>query len=164
MSSLVSMIVAMACNRVIGRDNQLPWHLPEDLKHFKRVTMGKPIVMGRKTYDSIGRPLPGRRNIVVTRQQGWSAPGVDVVHKLESALELARESAVEVVVIGGAGIYQQALPFVDRIYLTCIHQAFEGDALFPELDKNRWSEVERQDVFPSDGNELSYSFVTLERR
>ncbi len=126
----IAIVVAMAANRVIGRDNQLPWHLPADLKHFKQLTLGKPVVMGRKTYASIGRPLPERTNIVVTRDRDYEAPGCVVVHSLDEALAAAGEAA-EVMVIGGAGIYRQVLPRTDTLYLTEVHAEFEGDTLFP---------------------------------
>lgn len=157
----LSLVVAMAKNRVIGRDGRLPWRLPADLKHFRRVTMGKPIVMGRKTFDSIGRPLDGRENIVITRNPDFRPPGVTAVSSVDDALNTA--SADEVMVIGGATIYEQLLPRADRIYLTLIHRTFEGDACFPEFDENEWREAERTDVDGGTGAEFGYSFITLER-
>ncbi len=161
----LAMIVAMADNRAIGADNTLPWHLPEDLKHFKRVTLGKPVLMGRKTYESIGRPLPGRVNIVVSRQPDFVPAGVEVCTTVEAALEraqlAAREAgASEVMVIGGGQLYRELLPRVQRIYLTEVHCEVAGDAFFPELDAN-WREVERQRGEAGDGP--AYSFVVLER-
>ena len=163
------MIVAMAQNRVIGRNNKLPWYLPNDLKYFKQVTMGLPIVMGRKTYESIGKPLPGRTNIVVTRNESWSMDGVKVVHSLEQAFELAASIAEidgrdEVMIIGGDQIYQSALTLVDRIYLTEVHAEVEGDAYFPEFDRDQWSVVGCEDFVAEDPNPYDYSFVVLDRK
>lgn len=134
----LAMIAAMSRNRVIGRDNELPWHISADLKHFKRTTLGKPVVMGRKTYESIGRPLPGRTNIVVTRQQGYQPEGVRVATSTEAALALAEEvatadGAAEVMVIGGEQLYRSLLPHADHLYLTEVDADVEGDAYFPEL-------------------------------
>ncbi|MFC3152452.1 dihydrofolate reductase [Litoribrevibacter euphylliae] len=164
----LSMIVAMAENRVIGRDNKLPWYLPEDLKYFKKVTMGKPIIMGRKTYESIGRPLPGRPNIVLSRS-GFEAPeGVHVVSTIEQAKELAESLAVingyeEAMIIGGAQIYGMAFDQCDRFYLTQVHADVEGDAYFPEFDRSTWQEIGREE-FKADGpNPYDYSFIVLER-
>jgi dihydrofolate reductase len=158
----LSIIAAMAANRVIGRDNRLPWHLPADLKHFRRLTIGKPILMGRKTWESLGRPLPERTNIVVTRAADYAAPGCVVVHSLEAALRAAAHHP-EVMVIGGAELYRQVLPQARRIYLTEVHAGFEGDAYFPELEQGAWREVERVDHEPDARNTHAYSFVVLER-
>ena len=158
----ISIVVAMAANRVIGNNNQLPWHLPADLKHFKQTTMGKPILMGRKTWESIGRPLPGRTNIVITRDENYAAPGCLVVHSVEAAMQAA-EQQDEVMVIGGAEFYNQVLPRTDTIYLTRIHQDFEGDTFFPELDEAEWQEVERVDCDADDRNPYAYSFIRLNR-
>jgi len=158
----ISIVVAMAANRVIGRDNQLPWHLPADLKHFKQTTMGKPILMGRKTRESIGRPLPGRTNIVITRDENYDAPGCVVVHSIEAALQAALLQD-EVMIIGGAEFYHQVLPRTDRIYLTRINEDFEGDTLFPELISSEWQEAGRVDCDADDNNPHSYSFITLDR-
>ncbi len=157
----ISLIVAMARNRVIGRDNALPWRLPADLKHFRRVTMGKSIVMGRKTFDSIGKPLDGRKNIVITRNPDYRPDGVTVVDSLDGALNAAGDS--EVMIIGGATIYEQVLPRADRIYLTLIDAAFDGDARFPELNQEEWQESERLDVDAGTEPDFAYSFVTLDR-
>jgi dihydrofolate reductase len=143
----LSLIVAVSRNNVIGINNQLPWHLPEDLRYFKSVTMGKPIVMGRKTYDSIGRALPGRTNIVITRDEAWSAPGVEVAQTLERALKLAEQAceaagASEVMVIGGEQIYRMTIDFADRLYLTQVEAEVEGDAFFPEISSEAWHQVE----------------------
>jgi len=158
----ISIVVAMAANGVIGRDNQLPWRLPADLRHFRQTTMGKPILMGRKTYESIGRPLPGRTNIVITRDRDYAAEGCVVVHSIEAALQAATP-AEEVMVIGGAEFYRQVLPYADTIYLTRIHEDFEGDTFFPELKAAEWREVERSDCAPDEDNPHRYSFVRLDR-
>lgn len=161
----VAMIAALASNRVIGRGNALPWHLSGDLKYFKRVTMGKPLVMGRKTHESIGRPLPGRTNIVLTGQGDYSPPGVHCVATPQQALELAAaEQAEEVMVIGGEAVYRALLPLADRLYLTEVHGEVEGDAWFPPIDSRQWVEISRQAVAPAEGDRFAYSFVVLERR
>jgi dihydrofolate reductase len=164
----LALIAAVADNGVIGRDNTLPWHLPEDLKYFKRTTMGKPIVMGRLTYESIGRPLPGRVNIVISRQSALRIDGVQVVADLPTALELAeatasREGVDELVVIGGAQIYALALPLAQRLYLTEVHADVAGDAFFPAWDREQWQELQRQRHPASDANPYDYSFVVYER-
>lgn len=158
----LSMIVAMSKNRVIGRDNQLPWHLPADLKHFKAVTMGKPIVMGRKTFESIGRPLPGRTNVVLTRDKHWTAEGVLVFSSIEDALkDLSDEE--EVMVIGGSQIYTALLPKAGRLYLTEIDLIVtDGDAFFPELSSSEWKEVERVN-HPALDSTPAHAFVKLDR-
>jgi dihydrofolate reductase len=155
----LSLIVARASNGVIGKDNQLPWHLPADLKYFKAVTMGKPIVMGRKTFQSIGRPLPGRQNIVVTRNPDFDSNGITVVHSVEAAIAAANQAA-EIMLIGGTELYKLSLPLVDRIYLTEIHQDFDGDAHFPLLN-SQWQEISREDHVSDAG--LGYSFCVLEK-
>jgi dihydrofolate reductase len=165
---ILSSIVAMSENRVIGANNQLPWHLPEDLKYFKRITMGHPIIMGRKTYESIGRPLPGRVNIVVTRQANWCAEGVVVTHSVDEALQVAArqvasEGVDEVFMIGGEELFRQSLHKMDRIYLTQVHAHIEGDAYFPEFDRSQWEEVERIDHEPDHRNPYAYSFLVLNR-
>jgi dihydrofolate reductase len=156
---VISLVAAMARNRVIGAGNRLPWHLPEDLKRFKRLTMGAPVIMGRKTHESIleqaGKALPGRRNIVVTRQPGARWDGCEVAGSLDAALAAARD-APEVFVIGGAELYRLALPRADRLYLTLLDAAYPGDTLFPELDPADWRETARE---PGDG----FAFVTYER-
>lgn len=167
----VAIIVAQSSNRVIGIENRLPWHLPEDLKYFKARTLGKPIIMGRKTYESIGRPLPGRRNIVITRQPDWSAEGVDVADSLSDAVLLAQqvaqeEGAPEVMVIGGAQIYQEALPLADTLYVTDVAIELQGDAFFPEISPERWQEVECSEAYPAElqGAAIDYRFLTYSRR
>ncbi|GGC09765.1 dihydrofolate reductase [Marinobacterium zhoushanense] len=164
----VAVIVAQAENRVIGNQNRLPWHLPEDLQYFKRVTMGKPIIMGRKTFESIGRPLPGRCNIVITRDSAWGAEGVVVVASPEAAIERAAAQAEidgvdEALVIGGAEIYRQMLPLCDRLYLTQVHAEVPGDAHFPVLDTAQWQELGRENLDASDTNPYDYSFIVLQR-
>ena len=158
----ISIIVAMAENRVIGRDNGLPWHLPADLKHFKAITMGKPIIMGRKTWESIGRPLPGRTNIVVTRSPDYTAEGCVVVHSFEQALAAAAQHD-EAMVIGGAEFYRQVLPQANTLYLTLVHETIEGDTYFPALDETQWQEVERTDFEADEQNPHAYSFIRLGR-
>ena len=155
------LIVAMARNRVIGKDGNLPWRLPEDLKRFRSLTMGHPIIMGRKTYDSIGRALPGRRNIVITRQQNLAIEGVETATSLIAALKMTA-GADKVFVIGGEQIYQAALPMADRIELTWIEADFDGDVLFPEIDLAQWKESVQQPGQDS-GNGFEYRFVTLDR-
>jgi dihydrofolate reductase len=158
----ISIIVAMAANGVIGNDNELPWHLPADLKHFKQTTMGKPILMGRKTWESIGRPLPGRTNIVITRDSAYSAAGCIVVNSIEAAIAAAGEQE-EVMVIGGAELYRQVLPRADTIYLTRIHASFDGDTRFPEISDTEWQQLERVDHEADEKNLQDYSFIRLER-
>lgn len=163
----ISFVVARADNGVIGRDNALPWHLPADLKHFKRLTVGKPVVMGRKTFDSIGKPLPGRHNIVMTRDPSWQAEGVTVVANLAEAIAAGgldpRTRVEEVMIIGGAAVYADALPIATRVYLTEVHDSPEGDTILPPFAADRWCEIERED-HPAEDGKPAYSFVTLERR
>ena len=158
----ISIVVAMAANGVIGQDNELPWHLPADLKHFKQTTMGKPILMGRKTWESIGRPLPGRTNIVITRDRTYTAAGGIVVNSIEAAITAAGEQD-EVMVIGGAELYRQVLPYTDTIYLTRIHERFDGDTRFPEISDTEWQQLERVDHEADEKNPHDFSFIRLER-
>lgn len=158
----ISLVVAMDENRLIGADNRLPWHLPADLKHFKKVTMGHPIVMGRRTWESIGRPLPGRTNIVVTRRVDYRAPGAVVVDSPEAA-KAAAGDCNELMVIGGARLYEDMLAEANRIYLTRIHAGFEGDTWFPELAEDEWACVSREDFEKDDRNPCDYTFMVLER-
>jgi len=158
----LSIIVAMDASRVIGHENRLPWHLPADLKHFRRITMGKPILMGRRTWESIGRPLPGRINIVITRDTSYTAEGCTVVHSVAEAL-LAAQGHDEVMVIGGEQLYRQVLPDTDTLYLTLVEGDFPGDAFFPELDQAEWREVERSEHAPDENNVHACSFIRLER-
>jgi dihydrofolate reductase len=164
----LSLICAMAENRVIGRNNRLPWHLSEDLKYFKRSTMGSCILMGRKTWESIGRALPGRTNIVISSNPEYQAEGARVVHSLQQAIELAESIALidgseETFVIGGAGIYQAALPLADRFHLTRVHAAVDGDTFLADFDESEWQEIDRQDFQHSDSNPYDYSICLLEK-
>jgi len=164
----ISLIVAMAENRVIGRDGGMPWHLSGDLKYFKKVTMGCPMVMGRKTYESIGRPLPGRLNIVVTRDRSYSPDGVSVVNSLDEALEAAQTRAKEdgvedVMVVGGGQIYADTISRADRVYLTEVHAEVDGDTIFPALSDSEWREVFRDARPENVEGEPAYSFVILDR-
>lgn len=158
----LSIIAAMAENRVIGRDNALPWRLPADLAHFKRLTMGKPIVMGRRTWASLPGLLPHRTHIVITRDMTYSASGAEVAHSLDEALAIAGD-VDEVMIIGGADLYRQTLPIAARLYLTLVHQCFEGDAYFPAFDPGPWIEVSREAHPPDEKNAVSYTFITYER-
>jgi dihydrofolate reductase len=164
-----ALIVAMSQNRVIGRNNQLPWHLPGDLKYFKQATMGKPIIMGRKTWDSIGRPLPGRMNVVISRNAAWEAPaGTVAASSLNEALKKAGahaelEGGDEVMIIGGGQIYAEALATVDRMYITKVHAEIDGDAFFPEVNWEEWEEIGREDFSASDNNPYDYSFIVYQR-
>ncbi|WP_184541724.1 dihydrofolate reductase [Mucilaginibacter sp. FT3.2] len=157
----ISIIVATAKNHAIGKNNQLLWYLPNDLKHFKDVTSGHTVIMGRKTFDSVGKPLPRRRNIVVTRQD-IAIEGCEVVKSIEAAVALCA-SEEEVFIIGGAEIYRQALHLTNRIYLTLIDQDFDGDTFFPTLDPTEWKEKERENFTPDEKNKYHYAFITLER-
>ncbi|XQF89452.1 type 3 dihydrofolate reductase [Pseudoalteromonas espejiana] len=161
---IISMIAAMANNRVIGLDNNMPWHLPADLQHFKKVTTGKPVIMGRKTFESIGRPLPGRRNIIITRNENYSASGIETVTTPEAALDLVNE-VEEVMIIGGGNIYQQFLPLATRLYLTFIDLAVEGDTQFPDYQAEaNWQIVDEQQNKPDEKNQYRYKFVTLYKK
>jgi len=159
----VSIIVAADEQGGIGRDGGLPWHLPEDLKRFKALTMGKPIVMGRKTWDSIGRPLPGRRSLVVSRRQDFAPVGVEVFDSLEAALAAA-SSQPETCVIGGAQVYAQALPHADVIHLTRVHTSAGADTFFPALDAAQWEEIAHEDRPADERHAWPCSFITLRRR
>ena len=162
MPPALSLVVAVSENDVIGRDNALPWHLPADLKHFKAITMGKPIVMGRKTWESIGRPLPGRLNIVITRNRALEIPGVAVVGSFEEALARAGD-VPEVAVIGGAELFRSALPLASRVYFTRVHGTVEGEIKFPVLDPSQWREVERSQHPADDQHAYAMTFTTLDR-
>jgi dihydrofolate reductase len=159
---LVSLVVAMARNEVIGRDNALPWRLPADLKHFKAVTWGKPILMGRKTFESIGKPLPGRTNLVLTRDTAWMAEGVLVAHTLDEALERVQD-APELAGIGGAEVFRLLLPLAGRIHLTRIDADIPGDTVFPPIDLSQWVELDSRHVAADERNAFDMTFVTLER-
>ena len=164
----IALVVAVADNGVIGKDGKLPWHLSSDLKFFRAVTMNKPLVMGRKTYDSIGIPLDGRDNIVITRNRNFQAEGVFAVTSVDAALELARKKAhqrgaAEIAVIGGAQIYELTLPLADIIYLTEVHSSPDGDAYFPGIDRAQWRETSRERHAAGPGDSADYSFVVLTR-
>jgi dihydrofolate reductase len=160
---MITLIVAVADSGVIGRNNELPWHLPEDLKRFKRLTMGKPIVMGRKTFESIGKPLPGRVNIVVTRDRDYRREGVIVVHDVDSALRAAGQ-APEIMVIGGAELFRSLLPRAGRVHLTRVHGNIEGDVMWPALDGREWQVVGREEFAADERHAWSMTFEVVERR
>jgi dihydrofolate reductase len=161
----ISIIAALSENGVIGRGGQLPWHLSADLQRFKRLTLGHSIVMGRKTWESIGRPLPGRRMIVVTRQSGYRAEGVEAAKSLDDALELSSvANDDEVFVIGGAEIYSLALPRADRLYLTLVHAKIDGDAVFPQIDWNAWQQTASEENVADHNNDYPFTFRVFERR
>jgi dihydrofolate reductase len=158
---IVALIAAVAENGTIGRDGDLPWRLPADLRHFKRLTLGKPVIMGRKTWQSLGRPLPGRRNIVVTRDAGFAADGAEIAASLDAALAMTRD-VEEAMVIGGGEIYARAMARADRLYITHVHAAVEGDTHFPDIDGTEWRETAREEHAAKDGLP-AYSFVSYER-
>ncbi len=160
----ISIIAAMGSNRVIGRGNGLPWNLPADTRFFKETTRGHPVIMGRKTFDTMGKPLPGRRNIVVTRQSDLEIPGAEIVSGLEEALKLVDVVNDEVFIIGGAEVYRLGLGLADRMYLTLVHDSFEGDTFFPEFDESQWVVVSREDHEADERNPHAFSFLTYERR
>ncbi|MEO9275721.1 type 3 dihydrofolate reductase [Marinomonas sp. 5E14-1] len=165
---MLSLIVAMSTNRTIGINNSLPWHLPNDLKYFKQATMGKPIIMGRKTFESIGKPLPGRRNIVISRGSSYQAEGIDVVTSLEDAISLGEDICLvngqeEVMVIGGAQIYELALEKADRLYITHVDANVEGDAFFPEVDWSSYSLIGEEAFAAQEPNPYDYRFSVYQR-
>lgn len=159
----ISIIAAIGNNRVIGFNNKLPWDLPADMKHFQEKTRGKPIIMGQKTFESIGKPLPGRTNIILTLDREFNPQGCITAYSLEEAVEAAK-NAEEVMICGGVSIYRQFLTLADRMYLTMIEGDFEGDAFFPEFDWDDWDEIERIDNQPDENNPYKYSFVTLKNK
>lgn len=161
---IVSLLLAASENNVIGKNNQLPWHLPNDLKYFKNLTWGLPILMGRKTFDSIGKPLPGRKSIVVTRQKDWQYEGVTTVHAIENAVTKAADlGAREIFVIGGAEIFMLSLPMANRIYLTRIHHHFDGDVFFPELSQHEWSITSSRFCPADEKNGYNHTYQVWER-
>ncbi len=160
---MISIIVAVAENNVIGKDNDLIWHLPRDLKHFKETTTGHYVIQGRKTFESCGKPLPNRTNVIITRDNNYRAEGCIVVHSLEDAIKEAKDDS-EAFIIGGGKIYEQAMSLVDRIYLTKVHQSFEGDTFFPELNMEGWTEVDRKDFEPDEKNKYPFTILTLDRK
>jgi dihydrofolate reductase len=157
---VIKIIVATSRNRVIGNDNTLIWHLPADLKNFKRLTTGSAIIMGRKTYESIGKPLPYRRNIIITRDKNYKVDNCEIVNSLEEALLICFENCF---IIGGGEIYKQVLPIADEIYLTLIDEDFEGDTYFPEIKEEEWFEVSKEYFEPDEKNKHKYSFIKYER-
>lgn len=159
---MIAIIAAMDENRLIGANNDLPWHLPADLRRVKQLTTGNTIILGRKNFESIGRALPNRQNIVITRNPDYDAPGCDVVTSIDDALESA--TGENVFIFGGARIYEQMFGYARRMYLTLIHHRFKGDTYFPDFDPNDWVEVERQDFEADDRNPYAYSFVVLDRK
>ena len=159
---MIAAIVAMSENRVIGVDNTLPWHLKADLQHFKKLTTGHAVIMGRKTFESIGRPLPNRENIIVTRNLDFSAEGCLVMHDLNEVIAYAKQQE-SVFIIGGAQLYQATLNHVDTLYITEVHTSLEGDAFFPELNSDEWLEVSRERFSNNEENDFDYSFVELGR-
>jgi dihydrofolate reductase len=158
---MISLIAAVSKNRVIGKENRLPWKLPNDLKYFKQITLGKTIVMGRKTFESIGRPLKGRRNVVLTRDLSWKHQGVEVIHSLEDIQKLCCE---EVMIIGGEELYKQIIDFADRLYITYIDHIFEGDAFFLEINFEVWKLIKREKGFKDEENKYDYYFEVYERK
>jgi len=159
---MISLIAAMARNRIIGKDNDMPWHLPADLAHFKRVTMGKPVIMGRRTYESIGFPLPGRKNVVITRNADYAPEGIVIVDSIEAALSEVGDAG-EVMIIGGGQLYREMLPYADRLYLTQIQADIEGDTEFPDYTVFEWKEIDREVYEADDKNAYDLEFVTLEK-
>ena len=157
----ISLIVAMARNRTIGLNNQMPWHLSADLKRFKQITMAHPIIMGRKTFDAIGKPLPGRTNIIVSRNPDYKQDGCVIVDSIQAAINHGCRLADEVFVIGGATLYEATLPLANTLYITQINQDFDGDTFFPVFNKAEWNEVEREDVINDASVGFSYSFLRL---
>ncbi len=159
----ISLIVAMASNRVIGLNNQMPWHLSADLKRFKQITMGHPIIMGRKTFEAIGKPLPGRTNIIVSRNSSYQQEGCIVVDSIEAAINHGCRLDNEVFVIGGATLYEATLSMADNLYITLINQYLDGDTFFPDFNRSQWAEVEQENVEDDLKVSFSYSFLKLQR-
>jgi dihydrofolate reductase len=161
---LLSLIVAATTNNVIGKNNDLPWRLPNDMKYFKNTTWGMPVIMGRKTFESMTEPLPGRTNIVITRQTNWKPEGAVVVNNLSDALFVAKDAdSKEVFVIGGGEIFKDAIKKADRIYMTRIHTIIDGDAYFPEIEEKKWKLVSKRDCFADEKHKFDYSFQVWER-
>lgn len=159
----ISIISAIASNGAIGKKNSLPWYLPADLKHFKEKTTGKTIVMGLNTFKSIGKPLPNRKNVVLTTDTSFQFEGITVAHSIEEVLEMTKNDE-EVMICGGASVYKQFLPLAEKLYLTYIHHDFEGDIFFPDFNKDEWKETSKEDHQPDEKNQYSYSFVELEKK
>lgn len=159
---IISLIAAMTPERVIGCNNLLPWHMPADLQHFKKLTSGKTVVMGRKTFQSIGRPLPNRRNIIITRDKNFSATGCEIFHSIDDALAVLKDES-EVCIIGGQEIFSQTLAHADFLHLTFIHASIDGDTYFPEWNGNEWKEISREKHLADEKNIYNYDFFTLEK-
>ncbi|SEQ90637.1 dihydrofolate reductase [Pedobacter rhizosphaerae] len=159
----ISIAVAVGENYAIGKNNQLLWHMPADLKFFKQTTTGHTVIMGRKTFDSVGRPLPNRRNIVITRDTQLKIDGVEVVNSLEAALEITKEEEKPVFIVGGAEIYKQALPLTHTLYLTTIHHHFDADTFFPAINKSEWKVIKSERHSADEKNPYDYTFEVLER-
>ncbi|MFA7688010.1 MAG: dihydrofolate reductase [Moheibacter sp.] len=159
----ITIIAAKSDNNIIGNENQLIWHISNDLKRFKQLTSGHVVIMGRKTFESIGKPLPNRTNIVITRNKDWNSEGILTVNSLEEALAQAKNTGSEIFIIGGGNIYEQSLHLADVLEITEVHQAFTGDAFFPEINSNEWKEVFRKDFVKDEKNQYDYSFVRYER-
>ncbi|MEM4992870.1 dihydrofolate reductase [Priestia sp. SB1] len=157
---MISLIVAFSRNRAIGKDNKLLWHIPNDLKYFKEVTSEKTIIMGRKTFESIGRPLPNRKNVVLTSNLEWQHQGVEVIHSLDE-IQLPSE---EIIFIGGETIYEQILPFVERMYITYVDEFFEGDAFFPQINRDNWKQVKKEKGVVNESNPYNYYFLVYEKK
>lgn len=160
---MVTIIAAIAANNALGKDNQLIWHLPADLKRFKKTTLNHAVIMGRKTYESLGKPLPNRTNILITRDKNYKVEGCLVVNSLNEALKVAAEVYENPFILGGAEIYKQAMPFTDKLDITFVHHQFEADVFFPEINKTIWKETSRENFEADENNKYDYSFVTFER-
>lgn len=162
MNMEISIVVAMSSNAVIGRNGDLPWHLSADLKHFKSITMGKPVVMGRITHESIGRPLPGRENIILTRDDNYKAEGCTIINNLND-ISSRFSAAEEIMIVGGSQLYAETLAAAKKLFITEVHAELAGDTYFPDFDRGQWREIERQDCKADEKNDFDYSFVVLER-
>jgi dihydrofolate reductase len=160
---MVTIMAAIAANNALGKNNQLIWHLPADLKRFKKTTLNHAVIMGRKTYESLGKPLPNRINIVITRDKNYKVEGCVIVNSLKEALKAAAEVDENPFILGGAEIYKQAMPFADKLDITFVHHQFEADVYFPEIDKTIWKETSRENFKADENNKYDYSFVTFER-
>jgi dihydrofolate reductase len=160
---MVTIIAAIAENNALGKDNQLIWHLPADLKRFKKTTLNHVVIMGRKTFESLGKPLPNRSNILITRDKNYKAEGCVVVNSLKEALKVALKSDENPFILGGAAIYTQAMPFADKLDITFVHHQFDADVFFPEIDKTIWKETSRENFKADENNKYDYSFVIFER-
>jgi len=160
---MVTIMAAIAANNALGKDNQLIWHLPADLKRFKKTTLNHAVIMGRKTYESLGKPLSNRTNIIITRDKNYKAEGCVVVNSLKKALKIAAEVDENPFILGGAEIYKQAMPFTDKLDITFVHHQFDADVFFPEIDKTIWKETSRENFKADENNKYDYSFVTFER-